>query len=270
MSQCQYILQGSEHLTNSSVTALSLAGCVSTSPSLPDLYLVSFSKNDTTFPEVRLGYFGKRRSPWPASAIVDNNAGICAGNQTTGLQCQATAHASPDAVFLKFPSLFPFLNNTSSSLKEAKARDDIATQIKSLLSTAVILQSQIFIPIIAGAGFLFIVGIVSLTLLKRNLRAPNPDKPKTGQLLKLATLGSFWLSTALAFTASLATSETGGALQYSSLLTAVGNESQPILTKQGMALQVLQWLTFGFTLLFTMSVPWLLRPTETGNVDEKV
>jgi hypothetical protein len=222
------------------ITALSLTGCISTSPSLPDLYIVSFSKNATSFPEVRLGYFG-----------------ICAGSNGTISHCQATARSSADALF---PTLFPDLNSTGTKSNPTAS----PTDVKTLLSAALVLQSQIFIPILAGSGLLFLAGLVLLVLLKRNITNPNPDKPRTGELLRLGTMGSLCLSTALSFTASLSTSETAGALQYSALLSAGGAGDSQVLIKPGMALQVLQWLAFGFTLLFTMSVPWLLRGGRGG------
>lgn len=224
--------------------ALSLSGCVSTSPSLPDLHIVSFSKNATSFPEVRIGYFGELLQLLLIQAHRLTHEGICTGLNGTISHCQSTARSSADAIF---PSLFPDLNSTSPNSKDAKPTP--ASEIKSLLAAALVLQSQIFIPILAGSGFLFLAGVILLAVLKRNMHL---------ELLRLGTMASLCLSTALSFTASLSTSETAGALQYSSLLSTAAGDAQ-ILIKPGMALQVLQWLAFGFSLLFTMSVPWLLR-----------
>ena len=41
-----------------------------------------------------------------------------------------------------------------------------------------------------------------------------------------------------------------------------------LVVKTGISLQVLQWLAFGFVLLFTMAVPWLLRPSGGGGEAE--
>lgn len=88
-----------------------------------------------------------------------------------------------------------------------------------------------------------------MLLIKRKANGASPT-------LRLATLGALCLSAALAFTACLATSEAAGALEFSALLT-VGEARMSV--KPGVTLQVLQWLAFGFTLLFTITVPWLLR-----------
>jgi hypothetical protein len=74
--------------------------------------------------------------------------------------------------------------------------------------------------------------------------------------LKMGMMACLCLSSALSFTSSLSLSETAGALQYSSLLVTGKDQ---VLVTPGLELQVLQWLSFGFTLLFTGGVPWLLR-----------
>jgi hypothetical protein len=72
----------------------------------------------------------------------------------------------------------------------------------------------------------------------------------------MAMMACLCLSSALSFTSSLSLSESAGALQYSSLLVAGKDQ---VLVTPGLGLQVLHWLSFGFTLLFTGGVPWLLR-----------
>jgi hypothetical protein len=176
---------------------------------------------------------------------------MCSTSNGSVSHCLSTTRSTADIIF---PTLFPDLSGT----QPRSILTPSTLQLKSILSAALILQSQIFIPILAGAGVLFLAGMILLALLKRNIKNPNPDKPRRGEMLRLGTMGSLCLSTALSFTASLSTSETAGALQYSSLLSGVSGDAQ-VLIKPGMALQVLQWLAFGFTLLFTMSVPWLLR-----------
>ncbi|KAK3942555.1 Ca2+ regulator and membrane fusion protein Fig1-domain-containing protein [Diplogelasinospora grovesii] len=222
--------------------ALSLAGCVSTSPSIPGLYIVSLqtAKNTSTPVQVRLGYFG-----------------ICggAGNEST-FKCQSSSGQSADTVAANLFSLPSAPANGTKSNTTTSSTDEV----KNLVATALDLQSQIFISILAGAAVLFFLGLIFLALLKRDIVNPNPDKPRHSAIIKKGTFGLLYLSTALAFTAALATSETAGALQYSS--TASSNST--ILIKPGISLQVLQWMAFGFSLLFTLAVPWLVRPGWGG------
>lgn len=188
---------------------------------------------------------------------------MCSTSNTTGTHCLSTARSSAETIF---PSLFPDLVNSTQQPRSVLTPS--TKDLTSLLSGALILQSQIFIPILAGSGLLFLAGLIILVLLKRDIDNPNPDKPRRGDMLRLGTMGCLCLSTALSFTASLSTSETAGALQYSTLLSGVGGEGATVI-KPGMALQVLQWLAFGFTLLFTMTMPWLLRGGRGGGGGEK-
>ncbi|KAK0720112.1 Ca2+ regulator and membrane fusion protein Fig1-domain-containing protein [Lasiosphaeris hirsuta] len=218
--------------------ALSLSGCASTSPAIPNIYIVSLqsSKNLTIPVEVRLGYFG-----------------IC-GDDGTTLRCQPSSGSSAEAVAI---SLFPtFVTNSTSAPKTGANTTLTPVDVKDLITTALDLQSQIFISILAGAAFLFAVGIIFLFLFKRDASKPNAAKPLRSAIFRRGTYGLLYLSTALVFTTALATTETAGALQYASNAT----RNAPILMHAGRTLQVLQWMAFGFSTLFTLAVPILVRP----------
>ncbi|KAL1856293.1 hypothetical protein VTK73DRAFT_8405 [Phialemonium thermophilum] len=217
--------------------ALSLSGCVSTSPSLPDLYIVSFVRNTTTPPtELRFGYMG-----------------ICGSDNHT-LHCRASVGRSVDALF---PSLFPDLNGTHTGKQKAAAAQRVA-DVKALLQTARTLQSKVFVPLLAGAGVFFLVGLLSLPLLRRITRHPEKAQ-RVGGKFRLVTQACLALSAVLAFTASLATSQAAGALQFSTLVSAPGTH---IAARPGVALQVMQWLAFAFTLVFAAAVSWFARVDE--------
>ncbi|KAH8882505.1 hypothetical protein GQ53DRAFT_733666 [Thozetella sp. PMI_491] len=228
--------------------ALSLASCVSTSPGIPELYIVKLepSANNSSPLEVRLGYYG-----------------ICAKANDTKFACQSTSGASADTVFANlFHVDAPAGNGTGASANSTKL-DASQTEAKSLIATALVLQSQIFISILAGAAFLFFISLPLLFLLKRSINNPNPDKPRRAMLIKRLTYGCMYLSVGLVFTSALATSETAGALHYSS--GSVTNS--PINISPGISLQVIQWMAFGFSLLFALAETWLLRPRDQWNGD---
>lgn len=129
-------------------------------------------------------------------------------------------------------------------------------ELTAILSASLLLQSNIFVPILAGSALLFLVALVLLVFLKRRLNNPVPDKLLQATRLKTALMACLCLSSALSFTSSLSLSETAGALQYSGLLVTGKDQ---VLVTPGLELQILQWVSFGFTLLFTGGVPWLLR-----------
>lgn len=144
------------------------------------------------------------------------------------------------------PSLFPNL----------PPKSPLVSDLTAILATSFLLQSNIFVPILAGSALLFLVALILLVFLKRRLNNPVPEKPFQAGRLKMAMMACLCLSSALSFTSSLSLSETAGALQYSSLLVAGKDQ---VLVTPGLGLQVLHWLSFGFTLLFMGGVPWLLR-----------
>ncbi|KAK3377613.1 Ca2+ regulator and membrane fusion protein Fig1-domain-containing protein [Podospora didyma] len=233
--------------------ALSLSGCVSTSPGLPGLYVVSLRpakvSDATRDVQVRLGYYG-----------------ICATVDSDKFLCQTSSGANADVVAT---NLFPTFQNNAAGPKTGNGNASTTTlpEVHDLIATALDLQAQIFMSILAGASFLFLVGLGFLFMYKRDLARPNPDKPRRSAIIKRGTYGMLFLSTALVFTASLATTETTGALAFAA--NPNRSSSPTILIKEGVALQVLQWMSFGFSLLFTLAVPFLARQKRVPASSEK-
>ncbi|KAK4446658.1 hypothetical protein QBC34DRAFT_356296 [Podospora aff. communis PSN243] len=205
--------------------ALSLSGRVSTLPAIPDIYIVSLepAKNTSLPVKVRVGYFG-----------------ICGDNGEI-VRCQSSAGGDVNIVT---NSLFPKFANDAT---------DNATYI---VATAIQIQSRIFDSIFAGASFFFFIGIIFLFLYKRDNANPNPDKPRRSAILRHGAYGLLYLSTGLVFTTALATTEAGGVLQFSSQAAS----SSAIFIHAGQTIQVLQWMTVGFAIIFTATVPILVRP----------
>jgi len=73
--------------------------------------------------------------------------------------------------------------------------------------------------------------------------------------VRRATYGLLFGSTALVFAAALATGQAAGALEYASK----GMSHASVLIKAGTTMQVLQWVAFGFEVLFAGAVPFLVR-----------
>jgi hypothetical protein len=109
------------------------------------------------------------------------------------------------------------------------------------------------------ASILFTLSLASLALLKLSLKSRSTRTHRT-TFYKPNTVSTLWLSTALAFAAALSTTQTFGVLQYSTTLL---NTSE-LKVMPGVALQVLQWLAFSFSAVFTMGVSSMFKSVEVG------
>jgi len=218
--------------------ALSLSGCVSTSPAIPSLYIVSltpssFNKNISSTPgqqlEVRIGYFG-----------------IC-GDDGNDQRC--TTSNSVDVIT---STLFPGPSTNGTSNQQVVP----SLEIRDLVATARELQKHIFNSVLAVGGFLFLVGLVFLFLLRRDVsKGPNPEKAGRSKVYHHGTYIFLYFGTTLILTAALATTQMAGALQFASEAT----DSVTILMEAGTAIQVLQWMAFGFAAMFSALVPFLVK-----------
>ncbi|AEO56523.1 hypothetical protein MYCTH_2301578 [Thermothelomyces thermophilus ATCC 42464] len=248
--------------------ALSLAGCVSTSPAIPNIYAVALcansnnsTNNATDAPlQVRIGYFG-----------------IC-GIDDEGTRCQTASGRSLETLAADlFPELVRGNNNNSSDtetpgkssetpkrkLNNSKINQDVA----DLVTTGLDLQSRTFTPILAGAAALFVLGLAALVLFQRDVRrgggtaggweaaAAATAHPRRSAAIRRATYGALCGSAALAFAAAVATGQAAGALESAS----EGMAHASVLIKSGTTLQVLQWIAFAFQSLFILAVPFLVR-----------
>ncbi|KAH6850645.1 Ca2+ regulator and membrane fusion protein Fig1-domain-containing protein [Chaetomium sp. MPI-CAGE-AT-0009] len=214
--------------------ALSLTGCVSTSPAIPNIYVVDLRANTNATDDllkVRIGYYG-----------------IC-GIDEDGTRCQSASGRSVETLAA---NLFPELQGNTTS-KSASSR---RSEITDLVSTALDLQSRTFISVLAAAALLYVLGVVALVLLKRDVSSPSSwEHPRRSAIIRRMTYGMLFGSTGLVFAAALATSQSAGALEYAS----EGMSHASVLIKSGTTLQVLQWTTFGFEVLFALAVPFLVR-----------
>ncbi|KAL2191438.1 hypothetical protein L209DRAFT_739491 [Thermothelomyces heterothallicus CBS 203.75] len=153
--------------------ALSLAGCVSTSPAIPNIYAVALransnntNNNATDAPlQVRIGYFG-----------------IC-GIDDEGTRCQTASGRSVETLAADlFPELVGGNNNSSDtdtpgksseSQKKKQNKSEINRDVADLVTTGLDLQSRTFTPILAGAAALFVLGLAALVLFQRDITIDN-------------------------------------------------------------------------------------------------
>ncbi|KAK4198881.1 Ca2+ regulator and membrane fusion protein Fig1-domain-containing protein [Triangularia verruculosa] len=221
--------------------ALALTGCVSTSPGIPNIYVVSLrsaelanSNNTDLDVQVRIGYFGM-------CGISEDHTlcGTVSGRDVEDLSA----------------TLFPAATASNNTL--------LKNEITDLITTAQDLQTEIFISILAGAAVLFIVGLVALFFFKRDRKKNGVEwyeQGKWSKIVKRGTYGALFLSAAMTFASALATSQSAGALQ----ITSAVMENASVLIKTGTTIQVFQWIAFGFGFSFAAVVPFLAKPSGSG------
>lgn len=233
-----------------------MTGCLSTSPAIPNIYIVDLWANNgnTNFTDAD-----------PLVKVRVNYFGIC-GVDDEGTRCMATTGKS---IATLTANLFPTVaggpnNNTKGSSHAARAAAKPATpvspgeaELTDMVTTAINLQSRNFISVLAGAAVLFLFSLGALVLLKRDSTnfTNEWERPRRSVIIRRSTYGLLYGSTALLFAAALSTTQSAGALEWA----AAGMVHASVLIKSGTTLQVLQWMVFGFQAVFVLTVPFLLR-----------
>lgn len=213
--------------------SLALSGCVSTSPGIDDIYLVSLepAKNLSKPVEVRIGYFG-----------------IC-GDDGTTVRCQSARGAAVDTLT---NALFPTF--ATNDTKTANATAAAPAPLRDLVATALQIEDKIFGWTLVAAGMMFLIGLVFMFIHKRHNAKPELGKSFFRTIARRGTYCSLLFSTGLIFASALATLEAATALEAASRATS----SAAILMHAGRTIQVLQWMAFGFSMLFNLAVPVLV------------
>lgn len=219
--------------------ALSIAGCASTSPGIPDIFVVSLIPNTTAPISIRIGFFG-----------------ICASDGTNSTRCQSSARWTPPSALVA--NLFPLSLTNTTTASTLSERDALA-----LSETALALQSSILASPLAGCVVLFAAGVAFLLVFRRekarHARQNVDEERRRYRWSRRATYVCLWLHAALLFAAALAATTTMNALEFVS--SAPGMVEGGVEIQRGVSMMVLQWMAFAFSLVFTLAVPVVVRPT---------
>ncbi|KAI0808532.1 Ca2+ regulator and membrane fusion protein Fig1-domain-containing protein [Xylaria sp. FL0064] len=202
---------------------LALTGCLSESPGIPNIFLANIHSRRDNSTQLRIGYFG-----------------ICI-NTPHNLQCLSSIGKDMKTITTDF---------SHDGLP-------IPSSISALLPVALTIQTKIFPSLVAAAGVFFFVGLIALMLLKRSFKKPDPTKPLRPKLFRTATMLFGGTATALAIAAAVATTQTANALDFATSSPTIGNGT--IRVSAGIALQVLQWLIVGFSVLFQLSLASMFK-----------
>ncbi|ORX92741.1 hypothetical protein BCR34DRAFT_669974 [Clohesyomyces aquaticus] len=203
---------------------LSLTGCMSTSPGIPNIFLLRMHPQSTSGSigdwNIRINYFSQEYRMFFDIRIVWRNS-----HESSPPKLHHDRYGSCSLIIL-------FVGSPYDAIQD------------------ICLPSR-------WGRWSFFVGLILLVLLKRGLKAAKPVAASRLQFYKRSTINTLWLSTALALSSALATTETLGALQYWSTLT-----SAKLKLFGGVSLQVLQWLVFSFSALFAFGISTIFKSSE--------
>ncbi|KAK4225580.1 Ca2+ regulator and membrane fusion protein Fig1-domain-containing protein [Podospora fimiseda] len=213
-------------------TTLSLTGCISTSPQIPNLYIVSLTNTNSSSSssssadslEIRLGFFG-----------------ICGINPSSN---ESTTICTPISPTPDISTLFP-------SLSDSDAENE-ATQ---LLTTALTLQKGIFPYPLAAGTVAFVLSLLFVLIHKRSLKKAE-FYSKSVKWIKRITFTLLVIAVAGTGGSALAITQAADVLEYVSL------DCGMVGFQAGKTVQVFQWIAVGCELVFLLLVPGLVKPRE--------
>ncbi|KAI0387831.1 Ca2+ regulator and membrane fusion protein Fig1-domain-containing protein [Hypomontagnella monticulosa] len=200
--------------------ALTLTGCVSDSPGIPNIFLVNVQSQGIETMNIRVGYYGM---------CVDS---------PKGFECVSS--------IAKYASTLEneLLGTTNSTI------DDI----DRFLSIAATTQWKLFPCLLAGAGVAFFYSSAALLILKCSFKKPSRKNRSSIRSIQRAILLLSEFAVILAFTSAMVTMTTARALEFATSSDSSVMEGNDIHLSPGVLLQILQWLIVGFSVLFQVAL----------------
>lgn len=129
----------------------------------------------------------------------------------------------------------------------------IGVSIYDITSTALYLQSNIFLSLLSGSAITFVLSTILILLIVYQKK-----KGKQVNMLERMTVSTLFLSTGVAITATVSITQTANSLQY---ITA-DLEDIPLITA-GATLQALQWSVCACSVIFSAGIAfWVKRDGE--------
>ncbi|KAI2470365.1 Ca2+ regulator and membrane fusion protein Fig1-domain-containing protein [Annulohypoxylon bovei var. microspora] len=201
---------------------LVLTGCLSTSPGVPNLFLVQLQAKGQHDIEVRVGYYG-----------------MCVTKASSeDLTCLATYTRTPETLNSMF------LSNSTDATG--------ANTVKALLIQANIIQNKIFYALLAASGGLFLLSVICMLLLKRYIKSNNPNASKQKERFKSGMQFFRQYAFGLAVAAAFSTTQATGALNFAT--STMNNSESNILITGGKAVQGLQWTIVALLCLVHLAI----------------
>ncbi|KAI6397307.1 hypothetical protein MCOR23_006242 [Pyricularia oryzae] len=209
---------------------LVIAGCLGTSPGIPNLYLVSLTEGDLS---IRVGYFGM------CFARTD---------ATVGEACTSTLGLTPDEI-------------ASRVLENPSPSDALPS---SLIATAKDLQRDILAPLFPAVGIAFVAALAALGGLWRLRSAGKASEPVYWRLRR-AALALLFAGVALALMSALSTTQTVAGVKWAVTEVHDGLSGASRTAGRGQAVEALQWVTAVLMAVFAVRLAAVYRnPTSAG------
>ncbi|KAI0965290.1 hypothetical protein F4678DRAFT_467630 [Xylaria arbuscula] len=193
---------------------LVLVGCLSDSPSIPNLFLVQLQTNQSQPMQVRIGYYG-----------------ICASQLApSDLKCLPTFSIGQSQL------KDAFLNNATLAASSI-------SDLEPLLTAAYVFQTKIFSPIIAASAGLFFLSIIFMLVIKRSMKAMPPKAPEEMTFMRSALSVSLFYAFGLALAAAYSTTQAANALNFTT--NDLSGPTPQLEILPGGPIQGLQWTIVG-------------------------
>ena len=131
-----------------------------------------------------------------------------------------------------------------------------------MLNFALTLQTTIILWLLAVAGILYFLGVVSVLLFRNRLAKGSSNGQSRKQTLSLKKLSSIvlWLSVTAAFASAVAMTQVGSAMQ---LLTTSFNAG--ISVTQGPAMQAIHWIIVALSVFFVIGIGMISDRASPSN-----
>ncbi|KAL8282480.1 hypothetical protein RB600_005773 [Gaeumannomyces tritici] len=228
---------------------LCFTGCLGTSPGIPNLNLVSLVQNSNGTGEmtVRIGHFG-----------------MCFTAENVPTACTSAVGQTGESLAQHFLSVAGSNSTTTSSSSSnngtvSSAKGQAATQ---LLSTAKVIQSKIFTPLLPATGVFFVLSLAALAVLAR-LASRGGGRPYV--MARRLLMALLWGSAAGSLMVALATTQTSAALEYAATTVhGSGRSAAGRVLYRGASVEALQWVIAVLQCFFALRMAYAHRSTSPG------
>lgn len=156
---------------------------------------------------------------------------------------------------------FPVSGSSQELAAKFDPQDINLDSLQLLIGVARLLQTKLLLALLAAAGVLFALGLISLLLLRRDLKVLGvlPTVGARRRLLRTWTLSLFWGSVGICLASTVGIVQATAALQLT--VNYQDHAESLVIFQTGTTVQVLQWLTFSFSVLFALGVSLLFKDT---------
>jgi hypothetical protein len=167
----------------------------------------------------------------------------------TGFNCQTTSNKNTEAIV-----------NTLTTTAPNKGGLDGLNDIVGLARR---LQAKYVLGLFAGAGSLFLINLFAIAALRWDAKYPVTNKVSSNRYenFRKTAVVTVWSSVAFALASAASLDQTANALTF---VTRLDPTISGITIVAGRTLSVLQWIVFGFSVIFGVGIVSIFPPSKGG------